>query len=118
MSICPCGYWWADLDEDGAPISLEYCHYKGPDAWAPCEYVEYDEYADEAYAEAREAEEEYERWLEEQARLVEDEEPDGYWDWALSGDYDEISDETLEAIRRYKGGLNGRRNSKNYTDLA
>lgn len=22
-----------------------------------------------------------------------DEEPDGYWDWALSGDYDEIDDE-------------------------
>ena len=45
---------------------------------------------------------EYERWLEEQARLAEDEEPDGYWDWALSGDYDEISDETVEAIRGYK----------------
>ena len=31
-----------------------------------------------------------------------DEEPDGYWDWALSGDYDELSDETVEAIRGYK----------------
>lgn len=93
-----CGYWWADLDEDGTPISLEYCHYEGPDAWAPCAQNEYDEYANEADVEAREAEEEYERWLEEQARLAKDEEPDGYWDWALSGDYDEIDDETLEAI--------------------
>lgn len=32
-----CGYMWADLDEDGTPISSEYCHYTGPDAWAPCE---------------------------------------------------------------------------------
>ena len=62
MNICPCGYWWADLDEDGRPITSEYCHYDGPEGWAPCEYEEY--YPDEAYAEAREAEEEYERWLE------------------------------------------------------
>lgn len=97
-----CGYWWADLDEDGTPISLEYCHYEGPDAWAPC--VQDDYYAQleaeeaELRAEAEAAAEEYEEWLEEQARLAEDEEPDGYWDWALSGDYDEISDETLKAI--------------------
>lgn len=60
-----CGCMWADLDEDGRPITSEYCHFDGPDEWAPC---------------------------------MQDEEPDGYWDWALSGDYDEISDETLEAI--------------------
>ena len=22
-------------DEDGVPITREYCHYEGPDAWAP-----------------------------------------------------------------------------------
>ena len=102
MSICPCGYWWADCNEDGTPISQEYCHYEGPAEWAPCEQDAYDEYIHEIDVEAREAEEEYERWLEEHARLAEDEEPDGYWDWALSGDYDEISDETVEAIRGYK----------------
>ena len=66
MSICPCGYWWADLDEDGRPITSEYCHYDGPDEWAPCEQDSYNEYANEADVEAREAEEEaaYEAWLE------------------------------------------------------
>ena len=33
---CNCGYWWADCDDNGEPISLEYCHYEGPDDWAPC----------------------------------------------------------------------------------
>jgi len=70
---CNCGYWWADLDENGTPISVEYCHYDGPEGWAPCEQDE----EPDGY------------W---------DEEPDDYWDWLLSGDYDEISDETLEAI--------------------
>lgn len=83
MSICPCGYWWADLDEDGRPITSEYCHYDGPEGWAPCEYEEY--YPDEAYAEAREAEEEYERWLEEQTRLFEDEE---HWTHEFGQPYD------------------------------
>ena len=54
MSICPCGYWWADLDEDGTPISLEYCHYEGPAEWEPCEQETYDEYADEARIEEEE----------------------------------------------------------------
>lgn len=42
-----CGYCWADVNEDGEPKSLEYCHFDGPEGWAPCEYVEYDEYIDE-----------------------------------------------------------------------
>ena len=65
MSICPCGYWWADLDEDGTPISLEYCHYEGPAEWAPCEQEVYDEYADEARIEEEEAREEaeFDAWL-------------------------------------------------------
>ena len=67
MSRCEyCGYYWADLDEDGAPLSFEYCHHDGPDKWAPCEQDSYNEYANEADIEAREAEEEaaYEAWLE------------------------------------------------------
>ena len=39
-----CGYMWADLDEDGTPITREYCHYEGPDAWAPCEQDDYQEF--------------------------------------------------------------------------
>ena len=42
-----CGYCWADLDEDGVPISNEYCHYDGPIAWAPCEQDDYEEDFDE-----------------------------------------------------------------------
>ena len=66
MDCKNCGYCWADVNEDGEPESLEYCHFDGPEGWAPCEYVEYDEYADEAYVEEREAEEEaeYIAWLE------------------------------------------------------
>ena len=65
MSICPCGYWWADLDEDGVPIGLEYCHYDGPAEWAPCEQDAYDEYANEAHIEEEAAREEveFEAWL-------------------------------------------------------
>ena len=61
-----CGYCWADVNEDGEPESLEYCHFDGPDEWAPCEQDSYNEYADEADIEAREAEEEaeYVEWLE------------------------------------------------------
>ena len=44
MSKCTnCGYYWADLDEDGAPLSFEYCHFEGPDGWAPCEQDDYEE---------------------------------------------------------------------------
>lgn len=46
MSRCfNCGYMWADLDEDGVPISLEYCHYEGPPEWAPC--AQDDDYEEE-----------------------------------------------------------------------
>ena len=61
-----CGYMWADLDEEGRPITNEYCHYEGPDAWAPCEQDKYNEYANEACIEEEEAREEaeFEEWLE------------------------------------------------------
>ena len=66
-----CGYMWADLDEEGRPITNEYCHYEGPDAWAPCEqdayYIALAAEEAEAEAEARAAVEEYEAWLMEQA---------------------------------------------------
>ena len=71
MSICPCGYWWADCDEDGTPISLEYCHYEGPAEWAPCEqddyYAELAAEEEELRAEAEAAAEEYEKEMMEQA---------------------------------------------------
>jgi len=38
-----CGYMYADCDEEGNPITLEYCHYEGPADWAPCAQDEYDE---------------------------------------------------------------------------
>lgn len=55
MTRCEmCGYYWWDMDEDGAPIGNAYCHYDGPDAWAPCEQDDnwkapddYDGYYDE-----------------------------------------------------------------------
>lgn len=60
-----CGYMWADLDDEGRPISLEYCHYDGPDGYAPCEQDD-DEYANEARLEEETVKEEaeYEMWLE------------------------------------------------------
>lgn len=61
MDCRNCGYYWADLDDEGAPLSFEYCHYEGPDAWAPCEQDDYYEESEEDYYD--DAEEEYERWL-------------------------------------------------------
>ena len=62
-----CGYMWADLDEEGRPITREYCHYEGPAEWAPCEqdayYSALEAEEAEAEAEARAAVEEYEAWL-------------------------------------------------------
>ena len=57
MSRCEqCGYWWADVDEDGETISYPSCHYEGPDDWAPCAQDEYEqEYLND--------EREYEEWL-------------------------------------------------------
>ena len=56
-----CGDCWADLDDEGAPISLEYCHFDGPDEGAPCAQDDYYEEPEEDYYD--DAEEEYERWL-------------------------------------------------------
>lgn len=66
MDCITCGYYWADVNEDGEPESLEYCHFDGPEGWAPCEQDNHDEYAHEIDVEAREAEEEaeYVEWLE------------------------------------------------------
>ena len=47
MDCITCGYYWADVNEDGEPESLEYCHFDGPDGWAPCEQDEYNEYEEE-----------------------------------------------------------------------
>ena len=85
-------YWWKEMDTykvattanstttmhklASTPITREYCHYEGPDAWAPCEQDEY--YASlaaeeaEVRAEAEAAAEEYEIWLMEQAIADED----------------------------------------------
>ena len=62
MDCKHCGYCWADRDDDGALIiSLEYCHYEGPDEWAPCAQDDYyEEYPEEDYSDEIE---EYERWL-------------------------------------------------------
>ena len=66
MDCKNCGYYWADVNEDGEPESLEYCHFDGPDEWAPCVQNEYDEYANEARLEEEEAkaEAEFDEWLE------------------------------------------------------
>ena len=63
-----CGYMWADRDDDGRAITGEYCHYEGPDAWAPCEQDDY--YAEiEAEKEAlREEERAYAEWLDAQTQ--------------------------------------------------
>jgi len=72
-----CGYMWADCDEEGNPITGEYCHYDGPSAWAPCEQDDYYESLEaeeaELCAEAEAAAEEYEKWLQEQAHIEEEE---------------------------------------------
>ena len=43
MDCITCGYCWADVNEDGEPESFEYCHFDGPEGWAPCAQDEYDE---------------------------------------------------------------------------
>ena len=49
MSRCEqCGYQWPDVDEEGNLISAPYCHFEGPDGWAPCEQDEYEDEYDEA----------------------------------------------------------------------
>ena len=44
-----CMFMHPDWDKDGNPIRPEYCHYVGPDEWAPCADDEAEE--DEAYNE-------------------------------------------------------------------
>ena len=40
MDCVNCAYRYADVNENGEPISLEYCHYGDFDGGAPCEYIE------------------------------------------------------------------------------
>ena len=38
MNMCYyCGCMYADCNENGEPITSEYCHYNGPDGCAPCD---------------------------------------------------------------------------------
>lgn len=83
-----CGYMWADLDEEGRPITNEYCHYDGPDGWAPCEYEDnYEEYPEEDYSDEVE---EYEQWLnsETQRELDEEWEDEACWVYEFGQPYD------------------------------
>lgn len=59
-----CGYNWADLDDEGTPISREHCHWVGPDDWAPCAQDDEYDYTNE----------EYESYMSEY-------EEDDYYDW-------------------------------------
>lgn len=36
MKCAYCGYYWQDEDAD-YPYDYPYCHYVGPNGWAPCE---------------------------------------------------------------------------------
>lgn len=89
MECITCGYHWADVDENGVPESIEYCHFEGPDGWAPCEYVDaYEEYPEEDYSDEIE---EYERWLYEQAqRELEEEEAPWAHEYGAPYDYQEF----------------------------
>ena len=70
MECITCGYYWADVDENGVPESIEYCHFDGPDGWAPCEYENaYEEYPEEDHSDEVE---EYERWLASQSDVEEE----------------------------------------------
>ena len=60
MDCKHCGYSWADVDEDGVPVSLPSCHFDG-NGWAPCEQEDaYEEYSEEDFSDEVEA---YEEWL-------------------------------------------------------
>lgn len=83
-----CGYMWADLDEDGTPITGEYCHYDGPDSWAPCEQDDAYDYSEER-AEIEAEEEEYAAWLDEQDRIAREEEHQTY-EYGAPYDYQEF----------------------------
>ena len=47
-----CMFMHPDWDKDGNPIRPEYCHYVGPDEWAPCadDEAEEDDTYNEYYA--------------------------------------------------------------------
>lgn len=68
-----CGMMYADCDHLGRPITYEYCHFVGPEEWAPCYTEEPDEPEDYP-----EFENSYET--------------EEYWNWLLSSDYDYIGD--------------------------
>lgn len=65
MDCKNCGYHWADLDNEGKPISLSYCHYEGSDEWAPCVQDDYEELDDddEDYYDEEAEMAAYEQWL-------------------------------------------------------
>ena len=88
MDCKHCGYCWADLDDEGVPMSFEYCHFDGPDGWAPCEYEDsYEEYLEEDYSDEVE---EYEQWLhdETQRELDEEWEDEARWVHEFGQPYD------------------------------
>lgn len=37
MKCKECPYYWSDTDNEGKPVSREYCHYIWNDGYAPCE---------------------------------------------------------------------------------
>ena len=61
MTCGNCGYWWADVNADGVPISPERCHFDGPDSWAPCAYDSLIEDEDENYLDY--IDETYDSWV-------------------------------------------------------
>lgn len=73
-----CGYMWADYDDEGRPITNEYCHYEGPDAWAPCEQDDAYDYEEER-AEVEAEVEAYEEWLEAQTEREWEAASDGFY---------------------------------------
>lgn len=37
MNCKLCAWFYSDIDENGYPISKQYCHYNRDDGYAPCE---------------------------------------------------------------------------------
>ncbi len=42
-----CGYYYADLDDKGKPLTLNYCHFSGPERCVSCEAKEWTLYESE-----------------------------------------------------------------------
>ena len=79
-----CGYYWADLNDEGDPITHECCHWTGPDEWAPCAQDDSYDYTNEDYEDWRE-QNDYD-WRDDQEyndRWSDDYDPD----WILGGAY-------------------------------